>query len=48
MKRDVSLLSVEEKLEIISREAPELLGLLEEFKTKISFVREKAAPLMQR
>lgn len=45
--RDVSQLSKQEKLDLIQRDAPELLALLEQFKEKTNEIREKMQPMLQ-
>lgn len=45
--RDLSQLSKEEKLEILIKDSPELLELLDEFKDKLSEVIHKLQPLVQ-
>jgi U3 small nucleolar RNA-associated protein 3 len=48
VSKDVSKLSSDEKLELVRRDAPELLALVEELKQKTREVREKLAPLLER
>jgi hypothetical protein len=48
VKRDVSRLTKEEKLDIIASDSPELLELLEEFKKSIQHIREKLHPILER
>jgi len=47
IKKDISKLSDKEKLEIVSRESPELLALLEDFKNTINQIRDQLQPLKQ-
>jgi hypothetical protein len=44
----MSKLSKQEKLDIIVNESPELLQLLEDFKSNVKLVREKVQPLLTR
>eukprot|EP00741_Cyanophora_paradoxa_P024449 tig00022075_g23606.t1 len=48
IKKDLSDLSVDEKLAIIKQEAPELLQLLQEFKEKILSLQTHLQPLLTR
>eukprot|EP01122_Echinamoeba_exundans_P008775 TRINITY_DN297_c0_g1_i2.p1 TRINITY_DN297_c0_g1~~TRINITY_DN297_c0_g1_i2.p1 ORF type:complete len:717 (+),score=267.21 TRINITY_DN297_c0_g1_i2:346-2496(+) len=45
--RDISQLTKAEKLELIQRDAPELLVLMEQFKEKIVEIKERIQPLIQ-
>lgn len=46
--RDLSGLSRQEKLDLITKDSPELLLLLDSFNAKMKEIREKLAPLIQR
>jgi len=46
VSKDISNLTKEERLEIIINDSPELLELLDEFKTSIENIREKIQPLL--
>lgn len=48
VQKDISSLTTEEKLEILTAEAPELLGLVQDFRNKITLMRERVFPLIQR
>jgi U3 small nucleolar RNA-associated protein 3 len=48
VQKDISSLTTEEKLEILTAEAPELLGLVQDFRAKITLMRERVFPLIQR
>lgn len=45
--KDLSKLSKREKLEILAKQSPELLPLLDEFKEKLAEVKDKYQPLME-
>jgi hypothetical protein len=45
--RDISQLTKAEKLELIQRDAPELLVLMDQFKEKIVEIKERIQPLIQ-
>ena len=45
---EANSLSTEEKLEILTAEAPELLALVQDFRAKITAMRERVFPLIQR
>lgn len=46
MKRDMSKLSVKEKMAIIEAEAPELLSLLAELKTRLQELKDNVQPMI--
>jgi hypothetical protein len=46
--RDLSSLSRQEKLDLVTKDSPELLLLLDSFNAKMKEIREKLAPLIQR
>ncbi|KAL6058293.1 Neuroguidin [Balamuthia mandrillaris] len=48
VKRDISSLSTEEKLNIIANQSPELLGFVDDFKKNIDGVSQHILPLLQR
>ena len=48
VQKDISSLTTGEKLEILTAEAPELLGLVQDFRAKITLMRERVFPLIQR
>lgn len=48
VERDISSLTAEEKLEILTAEAPELLALVQDFRAKVTQMRERVFPLIER
>ena len=48
VRKDMSQLTKEEKLELILNDSPELLQLLEEFNKNIVEIKEKLSPLLKK